>query len=253
LFSNLGVRRVTLSAEEYYGPAHFSQFETELAAVDDLVRRVLDQKPGAVVLSVVTWRGRVVPLAEIFRELRETLGEATPVLVADYSHGGAAGFPDIGGLDADIVCGDPLKWIARPEEEARLAFLRIRDGALLEKSRRVFQPFFLATAEGQEQLFARWLDPQEVQAAVAKLSEHGLDRDLLQLRHTQNLSLAKQLAPLLGLSERVQSSILWSEYERPLPDWLAGGELVWRPPGGGMRILCRADVKSADSACGATP
>ncbi|HWX42421.1 MAG TPA: hypothetical protein VN345_14820 [Blastocatellia bacterium] len=242
LFSNLDVKRVALSDEEYYGQIHFPHLATEAFAIDELIGRVRDWKPDAVVLSLVTWRGRVIPLAEIFRELRAELKEETPLLIADYSHGGAVGFPDMAGLNADIVCGDPLKWIAKPDEETRLAFLRIREGALLEKALRVFRPFFLATAEQQEQLLARWLDPREIQDAVEGLSR--LDRGTLASRHAQNLSLARQLGFELGVSEHVQSSILWLGEGRPLPEWLARSGLVWKAPGGGVRILCRAEIEA---------
>jgi hypothetical protein len=242
LFSSLDVKRVALSDEEYYGQIHFPHLAIKTFAIDELVGRVRDWKPDAVVLSVVTWRGRVIPLAEIFRELRAQLKEETPLLIADYSHGGAVGFPDMAGLNADIVCGDPLKWIAKPDGETRLAFLRIRDGALLEKALRVFRPFFLATAEQHEQLLARWLDPREIQEAVEGFS--GLDRGTLASRHAQNLSLARQVGFELGVSDRVQSSILWLDAGRPLPEWLARSGLVWKATGGGVRILCRAELKA---------
>jgi len=250
LFSTLGVRRLALGAEEYYGRTHFPQLTSEQFAADELVRCVRDWKPDAVFLSLVTWRGRVNPLAEIFRELRNTLREETPLLVADYSHGGAIGFPDMGELNADVVCGDPMKWVASPEEESRLAFLRIGNGALLETASRAFQPFFLATGgDQQDQFFARWVDPREIRAALAKLS--GLDRAGLVSQHAKDLQFAVELGRILGLSVPAQSSsILWVDREGLLPDWLADSGLVWKPPGGGVRILCRADVKEAEC-CGA--
>ena len=37
-----------------------------------------------------------------------------PLLVLDYTHAGAVGFPNMGSFGADLTCGDFAKWVTPP-------------------------------------------------------------------------------------------------------------------------------------------
>ena len=96
LFAKLRVRRMVLTSGEYYGALHFPAQRVESVGVKDLIKRTKELKPDVVMVSVVTWKGEVLPCAELFAEIRSMRGrEGAPLLVADYCHAGAVGFPSV--------------------------------------------------------------------------------------------------------------------------------------------------------------
>src|ERR1051325_4687153 len=241
LFANLGLRRILITTQEYYEPWHFPFLETgriEVSSLPDLVQRATE----AIIVSVVSWRGEVLPVRRIFTRLRADLGSACPLLVADYTHAGAVGFPTISQLGADIVCGDASKWIAPIDHESKLAFLWT--GPRIEERivRRAFGPFFLAMGGWKSNCRSRWVDPCEVEWLNTWFQEKRLNRAVLKRRHTANMKLAKQLADRLKL-QHPKSAILWLENgESPEIEALEKSGLVWRLRSGGLRVLCRADA-----------
>jgi hypothetical protein len=250
LFASLGVRRIALTNQEYHDSTHFPYFDAQAFPIDDIddfVARVKRFKPDAAIISLATWRGNVLPVAPLFRQLRAALGKKGVTLVVDYTHAGAVGFPSADRLGADIVCGDVYKWITPPQWESKLAFLWFRHGALFGGANDLFRPFFLATDHESSALSARWVDPHEVQGVVRWLKEHHVDRSVLLHQYHKNLHFASWLATQLGAHQPVKSGILWLDEEcreEALPKGLTQLGLVWRPPSGGMRILCRAEAES---------
>jgi hypothetical protein len=62
------------------------------------------------------------------------------------------------------------------------------------------------------------------------------------------MDLARKLSGQLGLSDPPASSILWIDDESKsniLLGELEQNGLAWRPPDGGLRILCRAEEQPA--------
>ncbi len=162
LFSVERVDRLVLTSEEYYAPRHFPTLRCDVASPSTLVARVAAARPGAVIASVVSWRGAPLPVSALFGEIRRVLGARTPLLVADYTHAGAIGFPPVSALNADVVSGDAEKWLLPARQRSRLAFLWMRSPAVFRSAARSFSPFFLAVDGRTDARSARWLDPQEV-------------------------------------------------------------------------------------------
>ncbi|HMG72795.1 MAG TPA: hypothetical protein VK582_04785 [Pyrinomonadaceae bacterium] len=151
-------------------------------------------------------------------------------------------------IEADIICGDICKWITPSEWQRNLAFLWFRDRSLWEKATQIFRPYYLATPQEGTHLLARWIDPYEVKTVVSWLRERRLDRSRLLRRHQHNMALARNLSGQLGLSDPPESSILWIDDESNsniLLGELKQNGLAWRPPDGGLRILCRAEEQPA--------
>jgi len=186
-------------------------------------------------------------LPSCFKQLRLEFGNKAPVWIADYSHAGAAGFPNITSLSADIVCGDPAKWIIPPWDDSKLAFFWLRTGPILEDCKQAFRPFFLSIDDRSDQLLARWVGSENIQTILSFLTRQSLNRSMLRQRHEDNMMLASTLAKDLGICAPVESSILWSEDGfdiDALPSWLKRRGLLWKPANQGMRILCRSDLKA---------
>ncbi len=245
LLHSLNIRRVGLSDQEYYGQAHFPAFDVRASGLDELLTSAARERPDAVLTSLVTWRGEELPVAQLFCRLRSGLGEKVPLLIADCTHAGAVGFPNLDRLNADIVCGDTGKWIFPADWESKIAFFWFRTPLLATTARRAFEPFFLAAGERDALLRARWLDPAEVAAVECWYRRRHLDLKALRRRHRANLALAARLADHYGVAITEGNCILRLG-AGTTPDTLlkkldrAG--LTWRMPDGEIRILCRADV-----------
>ena len=245
LFAHLGVRRILLTTEEYYDESHFPAQTVRVSRADAIPDLVRSQRFDAVIASPASWRGERLAVRELFQSIRDQLGEAAPLLVADTAHVGAVGFPTVTGLGADLVCGDLEKWILPPDRTTRIAFLWSRSQALAEHLARAFQPFFLATEGSTAPLLARWVDPAEVLELSRWLDEHDAIREHLQERHLADLKLAAWLSRRFGHTRDPKTSILWLDPDHgtdPLVMELAKMGLAWQLPGRGIRILCRSDV-----------
>jgi hypothetical protein len=182
---------------------------------------------------------------ELFRCIRKTLGQKAPLLVADHAHAGSIGFPSVERLGADVVCGDLEKWILPPDWNSRVAFLWFRTQRLFLEAAEAFRPFYLATESSDVPMSARWVSPADLVAVSRKLAHLGITRGRLRERHQVDMQLARNLASRLHLSQVPATSILWLEEGELAGAAVAELEelgLVWRPPGGGTRVLCRSDM-----------
>jgi selenocysteine lyase/cysteine desulfurase len=245
LFSHLQIKRILLTSEEYYGADHFPGATVEIAPCEAIPRLLQKREFDALVASPASWRGVRQPVEELFGCIRKTLGRKAPLLVADHAHAGSIGFPSVERLGADIVCGDLEKWILPPDWNSRVAFLWFRTQRLFARADKVFRPFFLATQVSDVSTLARWVDPDDVLAVSTKLADLGVTAAQLRERHQADMKLARELAHQLHPSEAPETSILWLEGDEPAGETLADLEklgLVWRPPGQGVRVLCRSDL-----------
>jgi len=241
LFSAVGVKRLALTAEEYYAPRHFPAIEVSSAPTSAFLAQIRKSRPQAVVVSVVSWRGEPLPVAEIFAEIRAQCAWA-PLLVADYTHAGAIGFPSLTSLNADLACGDPEKWLL-PRGPSRLGFLWMGSPALFRVARAAFAPLFLAVDAPADPRSARWVDPLEVGRIARWLTGARLTRRKLDAFHHANLRMKRTLAGTLGIDSGGGSSVIWTTARIPAPlrKRLESLGLMWRA-GTHTRILCRAEV-----------
>ncbi len=244
VFASLGVRRVALSEGEYFDAASFPETEVQVAHVDALLAGVVRRPPDALVLSVVSWHGDRLPLEAVFRQVRRRLGSRAPLLVADFAHAGAAGFPKATEVGADIVVGDVTKWITPPTWADKLAWIWVRSAEHRALAQRLFASFYLALAKPTSKLEARWVDPDAVEKIAAfRMSAKPTRRELVE-RYAKDLALAKRMAGWCGASEP-SSSLLWIKSAAgvaKIPSWAADLGLVWQPPAGGARVMCRSDL-----------
>ncbi len=244
----LGVRRLVLTTAEYYDTAHFPGLDCHLADFSDLIQAVKVTKPEMVLASVVTWKGDLLPIGEMFRSIRQSLGRECPLLVADGSHVGAAGFPRLDSLCADIVCGDGSKWLLAPSKRLNVGFLWSQSVQVFSRLRPVFAPFFLAVKGASSEPSSRWIPPDHIVALQRFLSRKRLSRTKLNLLHQRNMELANDLASRSDLCVAPKTSILWfpkGTISR-LPRELADQGLVWEFSDG-TRVMCRADLLNSTS------
>jgi hypothetical protein len=237
-----GVRRIVMSDVEYYGPAHFPEFDVHVAMLDAIVDECTRTRADAVIVSTVSYRGMYVPVNEIARRLRDSLGDRAPLVVADATQNGAAGFPRIDRLGADICCGDASKWVTPFSVDDRLAYLWFASASLRDEAQRVFGAFFQATATPRGRCAARWLTPEHLAELDEAIRRRRITRSSLKAKHAANLALASSLASSLGL-EPPPTAILWVPGEASLPAWAR--PLSWAFPGLGTRVLCYADARQA--------
>lgn len=242
----LRVKRVALSAGEYFDGASFPGAKVDLVRPEALPAHVVRSRCDAVVVSIVTWRGERLPLEPLFREIRKRPGGGarTPLLVADFSHAGAAGFPKVGEVGADIVVGDVTKWLTPPQWPDRLAFLWCRTAGLRLVAKRVFATFYLAAVRPEAALEARWVDPEALARVVAWRRIATVTRGQLLKRSRADLKLAIRMARWCGVPAP-SSSLVWITSAAGIariPGWVKDTGLLWHPPGGGARVMCRSDL-----------
>jgi hypothetical protein len=243
LFGHLGIQRLALSEEEYYGARHFPNMEVQHFPSEGFVDSVNRWSPDAVIASVVGWRGKVLPVQHWFEHLRGQRSSERPLLIADYSHAGACGFPAANELSADVVCGDPAKWLL-DQQHNNLAFLWFGSEKLFGRIRSSFAPFYLALPDPEDLLFSRWVEPRVLESTLHGMGS-GLNRELLSDRHFRNLELSEKLLSLTGGCGRTGSAILWldgAEFPQAIPSWMGERQLIWKLPGSAVRIMCRADL-----------
>ena len=149
--------------------------------------------------------------------------------MADYTHAGAIGFPPVASLDADIVGGDPEKWLLPPSHGSRLAFLWMRSAALFRTAARLFSPCFLAIDGAVDSRAARWIDPAALAETTKWLAAAGLTRRALLDRHQANLQMKRRLARRLGIPPGDDTSVLWIE-----PADSESARHAADPPGSGL-------------------
>jgi hypothetical protein len=243
LFGHLGIKRLALSEEEYYGARHFPNLEVRYFAAADFVDSVSRWSPDAALVSLVGWRGKVLPVQKWFEHLSSHRPSERTLLIADYSHAGACGFPAANELNADVVCGDPAKWILDQQHE-NLAFLWFGPEKLFREVRPPFAPFYLALSDPEDLLFSRWIEPRVLESTLSRM-ESRLDRRILCDRHSRNLELSERLSVLVAGRGRTGSAILWLDgapLPEAIPGWMSERQLIWKLPEGAVRIMCRADL-----------
>ncbi len=244
MFGALDVKRVTLSAGEYFDETGFPASRVDVVEPEVLLESVLRRPPGAVIASIVTWRGDRLPLESLFEAIRAKLGDRSPLLVADFAHAGAAGFPRVADVGADIVAGDVTKWITPPDWPDRIGWLWLRTEALVELAQRVFAAFYLALPKPGTKLAARWVDPDAVGKVALFRRSARIARSRLLERFKGDIALATRIATWCG-APLPSSCLVWvrpAEGIAKIPKWAGELGLLWHPPRGGVRVMCRSDV-----------
>ena len=241
LFPAVGVQRLALTTEEYYGARHFPAIRVTSGPAATIGARMGTARPQALIMSVVSWRGEPLPVAETFAAIRAQSARP-PLLIADYTHAGAVGFPPIAALNADLVCGDAAKWLL-PPGPSRLAFIWIRSPALFRSVRPSFTPLFLAVDGTPDPRSARWVDPLEVGRIARWLIDSRTTRRQLVAQYQANIDLKRELAETMGIDSSGESSVIWTTARLParLRTQLESRGLLWRT-GRHLRILCRAEM-----------
>lgn len=241
LFHHEGVTSVLLSDREYYAAGHFPDLEVHVAPFEDLGPAVERFSPGAVVASLVSWRGEVGEVESLCGSLREDSpeGRRPPLICLDWCHAGAAGFPPADGLDADLVFGDVSKWLIPAETPDRVAFLLAREE--LEPALRSCFGGLYRSGGGHTAREARWIDDARLKEVAERIRRATTDRARLGERHEKNMELARTVARANGHPDP-EAAILW------FPDTSAGDldlgalpspELAWETDAG-VRVLCQA-------------
>lgn len=244
ILGSLRIGRLALSAGEYFDRSCFPTSRVEPVKVEALLAHVVQTRPDAVLLSIVTWKGTRLPLEALFADIRARLGNGAPLLVADFSHAGAAGFPQVTESGADIVIGDATKWITPPESPDRLGFIWFRTEGHRTLAGQVFAPFYLAGVKPRSKLEARWVDPEAVRRIAAFRASGRVTRARLVARHKADLALAESVAARCGAPQPT-SPLVWLSSAAALkkvPKWLRHESLLWKAPGGGLRVTCRSDL-----------
>jgi len=241
--TDLGIRNISITSEEYYSSSDFGRLDATLLQPNEVVSEVCERKPDAVIASVVSWRGRRTRIRADFTEIRRKMGSRCPLLIADYSHSGAADWPSVNDLGADVVCGDPCKWLAPSIQPANLGFMWFSSAELFARIQPVFSPFCLALSACNSAAQARWVVPSEIHKWSTWYRKRDLNRSGLTAMFQENLHFAQMLAHRWRLSYVPETSILWLD-NKPndsLFGTLFKHGLVWEKDGG-FRVIARADL-----------
>ncbi len=239
LFAAKGIETVILGPEEYCDEHHFwplSVLTSPIADIAAIARRTPSKI--AVVLSVVSWKGTRFPVESHFHALRLELKDRCPLLVADYSHGGASGFPPCDQIPADIIVGDFSKWILPPNVADELCFLYAGTDEMWKLCKNCFGAFYLATESVAERA-ARWVAPREVTGSLMWIKSQSVSRHTLLAQFERNRSFMRTL-PRSGTA--TDCCMVWFRSDAA-PKWIAP-DLLWETPEG-IRVLCRHDVQQS--------
>ena len=241
--ADLGIRNISITSEEYYSCSDFGRLNATLLQPHEVVSEVCERKPDAVIASVVSWRGRRTRIRADFAEIRRKMGPRCPLLIADYSHSGAAGWQLVSDLGADVVCGDPCKWLAPSTQPAKLGFIWFCSDEYFARIQPIFFPFCLALSAHNPAAQARWVDPSDIDKWSAWYRKRDLTRSVLTAMFQENLHFAQMLAQRWSLSYVPDTSILWL-HNKPndaLFGTLLKHGLVWEKDDG-FRVIARADI-----------
>lgn len=242
IFAALNVRKLLMTKEEYYTPSHFPGIATSVVPTRELAHTLNVSQSDATILSVVTWQGRRLDIETIFSGNQPPPGKKTGLRIADGSHIGATGWPSAEQLNADIVFGDPARWIAGPVSKQNLGFIWLRSKRLWKQLSPFFTPFYLAVETPTRLRQSRWIDPKLVHRTAKCFSALRLNRKKLSQRHVENMSLATTLAQTLGVPSP-KTAIVWlprRKNHKALQPFRESG-LLWVPASGGTRVMCWAD------------
>jgi hypothetical protein len=242
IVTNLQLRKLLMTTDEFWNAEAFPDQTCNIVDPLQLVRMADRKRPDIVIASEVTWTGLPFIGHTALRQIAKGSIESRPLLLLDYSHGGAVGFPDVRDSHADIVCGDACKWLLSPAEPANVGFFWFRSRDLFNQIRPAFSSFFLALENNGCTLQSRWLDPIHLARASKVIRDLGDSKGKLTEQHTHNINLARTLAKRLGLPEPT-ASIIWAPAGKKdaLLTKMRNKGLVWDLPRG-QRVLCRADI-----------
>jgi len=238
LFHHEGVSSVLLSDREYYAAAHFPDLEVHIAPFEDLAPAAERFSPGAVVASLVSWRGEVGDVEGLCRSLGEV--DVSPLVCLDWCHAGAVGFPEAEGLDADLLFGDVSKWLIPARAPDRMAFLL--GGEDLDAPLRSCFGGLYRSGGGRTAREARWIDDARLGEVAERVRDVAIDRDRLRARHEKNMALARTMAHANGQPEP-DAAILWfpdASAEALDLTALPSPGLAWETDAG-VRVLCQAE------------
>lgn len=238
----LHCRSILLTDEEYYSADHFPGMRVLSCEPGKVAATAERARPDAVLMSLVSWRGRPLPVVREFQRLR-TMSRTRPLLICDYAHAGAIGFPDFRGMTSDIVCGDLHKWVFPSKHMAQVAFLWPTTPKLQSAAKRVFRGYYLASSASAERS-ARWISPNDLVSAARWLKASNRTRRMLLDEFCNNFACAEEIAASLGLRPTFESCILWlpADVAKQKQRQLIGLEgrddvEIWRTAKG-WRILC---------------
>lgn len=257
IFHALRLRSILLTDEEYYTRDHFPGMKVSTCAPGDIARTAVRMHPDAVLMSIVGWKGKELPVRGQFCEIRQH-SQPPPVLICDYAHAGAIGFPQFASFGADFICGDVNKWVLPNTHMSQLAFVWAEKPLFRKRMNRIFGGYYLAEVGGCAERSARWISPHDLRSAAEWLKQTGMTRNMLVANHLHNLERARRIARSLALTPPTKSCIIW----------LAGGARkrttlfakalaredgihVWRTSEG-VRIMCASPTHSAVTAQKAT-
>ena len=229
--------RIALGSSEYYLPEHFPGMDVKVFDPCHIVDVAANFRPQIVILSLVGWRGNLIPVSKLFRETRVALGENSPLFIADCTHAGAAGFPRIDELNADIVCGDACKWIMPQTEQRNLAFMWFPRAEFYSRISIYFRPFYLAVEGSQLERASRWVEPETLEALDEYLVSFNCSRKALRRQHKNNMELAARIID--GNPETSIVMVTNPQKLRTLPRFINELGLSWKLEDG-LRVLCRA-------------
>lgn len=237
LLSRLGCKTLLVTEEEYYDEDTSPLPGTIRCSAGRVLQEMELNSPDAILMSAVTWKGNVLPVKDTFKAIFTQRRSSIPLLVADYSHAGAIGFPQVD-FPVDLVCGDLGKWIVPPVQERNLAFLWAPGRDLRKRVQQVFCKYYLATCDPTAQRLCRWIEPGSLLETAGIYSEQKVSKKLLVERYRRNRKLTREVAQLLTIVDS-GTCILWSD--TPVTPPKDERLLVWNT-GGGARIICRADL-----------
>ena len=248
IFHAMRLRSILMSNEEYYTSGHFPGMEVSKCESDEIAKIAHRDTPDVVLMSRVSWKGQPLPVRREFLQIRTRPNR--PLLICDYAHAGAVGFPTFRAQAADIICGDLHKWVFPEDHMAQLAFVWSSTRNLQKEINSIFSGYYLA---GNKHLAraARWISPYDLLSAAKWLRSSDSTRSSLRKSYRRNLAVAMEIVESLRLVQPARSCILWLSPDESIPrkheiDCLQsrGDVQIWKT-GEGCRIMCSGMIKRA--------
>lgn len=245
VLDRLHAESIILSPSEYLAPAHFPGRDVSVAETEDFAVR--DPGVDAIIASPYAWDGRRSAIAKAFKAIAARRRGHRPLLIADWSHAGASGFPNPRRVRADIVCGEVAKWLLPPSIDVGLSVIWCRNQTIWWPCARALEMFYLAVAGTQSERMARWVGPSDLRLVLRHVA--SMKRETLTRRHKANVDLARRLAVDVPGAVWHGTAIIRvpDDSSHALLSRLKGAGLVWRISGGQARVLCRADLVTPGS------
>lgn len=238
LMPSLGIQSIAMSDQEYYVSGHFPAQKVSIIPIEHLSSGGCVGGYDALILSDVSWTGRRLPLEIIFGFLKRELGTACPILIADCSHSGAAGFAASGSYFADIVLGDLSKWML-PTGMRPLAFIYSNSSRFDLACEEVFASLFLSTENSVEHA-VRWIEPDSITSIAGWMRCVPPCKVYAAQQYERNVMFKHQLLDRLRCDDSGTLMLWTGPDEQKLKD--ISPSLLSRSLGL-CRIMCREDVQ----------